>query len=216
MGVYYFLMAIQTPVRTEYLPQAAADIAFLLPRRKFTREEYSRLVESGILGENERVELIEGDIIQMAPVNPEHVTETLGLYERIRRLFGKGYLVRIQSPLSLGESEPEPDIAVVRGKLIDYRHTHPTTAVLVIEVAHTSLQYDREVKTGVYAKANIPEYWIIDLEHRRLEVYREPIESADAPFGYTYRLRLVLQPGDTIAPLEKPNHPIKVARLFVV
>ncbi|MEN3002433.1 MAG: Uma2 family endonuclease [Armatimonadota bacterium] len=196
--------------------QGMAEEWILLPRRKFTCEEYHRLAEIGILREDERVELIEGDIIQMVPVSPEHVTATLGLYEVVRRLFGKGYLVRIQSPLALGASEPEPDIAVVRGRLADYKHAHPTTAVLVIEVAQTSLQYDREVKASVYAKANIPEYWIVNLQSRRLEVYREPIESPDAPFGYTYRLRLLLNPEDTVAPLEKPDRSIRVARLFVV
>ncbi len=210
------MMVAPIQLLAERTPQTAERAEPLLPRRKFTREEYYRLIENGILREDEHVELIEGDIIQMVPASPEHVTQTLGLYEQIRRLFGKGYLVRIQSPLSLGESEPEPDIAVVRGKLSDYRHAHPTNAVLVIEVAQTSLRYDREVKASIYAKANIPEYWIIDMEHRHLEVYREPMESPDALFGSTYRLRLLLRPDDTIAPLEKPNRPIKVARLFVV
>lgn len=176
------MMASPVPISTERQQQMeAADLA--LPRRKFTREEYHRLVESGILREDERVELIEGDIVQMAPVRPEHVAETLGLYEVMKRLFGKGYLVRLQSPLTLGESEPEPDIAIVRGKLTDFKHAHPTTALLVLEVAHTSLQYDREVKASLYAKANIPEYWIVDLESRHLEVYREPIQYPDSPFG---------------------------------
>jgi Uma2 family endonuclease len=187
-----------------------------LPRRKFTREEFHRLVGSGILREEERVELIEGDIVPMAPSTHEHATQTLGLYERVRRLFGKGYHVRIQSPLALGESEPVPDIAVVKGKLTDYKHAHPTSAVLIIEVAQSSLPYDRTVKTSLYAKAGIPEYWIINLEHRQLEVYREPIESPDSLFGYTYRLRLLLQPNDTLAPLEKPTRIVRVAHLFML
>ena len=141
-----------------------------LPRCKFTREEYHRLAESGILREEERVELIEGDIVPMVPIGPEHATQTLGLYERVRRLFGKGYHVRIQCPLALGESEPVPDVAVVKGELTDYQHAHPTHAVLVIEVAPSSLSYDRTVKRSLYAKGNIPEYWIIDVEHRQLEV----------------------------------------------
>jgi len=190
--------------------------AATLPRRKFTREEYHRLVQSGILREDERVELIEGDIVPMAPISPEHATQTLGLYERVRRLFGRGYHVRIQCPLALGESEPVPDIAVVKGELTDYKHAHPTHAVLVIEVAQSSLSYDHTVKTSLYAKGDISEYWIIDLEHRQLEVYREPIESPDSLFGYTYRLRLLLQPSDTIAPLEKPTRIVRVAHLLTL
>jgi Uma2 family endonuclease len=104
----------------------------------------------------------------------------------------------------------------VKGKPADYKHAHPTYAVLVIEVAHSSLPYDRTVKTSLYAKAGIPEYWIVDIEHRQLEVYREPIESPDSAFGYTYRVRMLLQPSDTIAPLARPNRTVRVGRLFIV
>jgi Uma2 family endonuclease len=196
--------------------KASELAAATLPRRKFTREEYHRLAQSGILREEERTELIEGDILLIPPASPAHAAQTTVLHGRVHRLFGKDYHVRVQCPLALGESEPVPDIAVVKGKLTDYLHAHPTHAVLVIEVAHSSLQYDRTVKTSLYAKAGIPEYWIVDLEHRQLEVYREPIPSPDSLFGYTYRLRMLLQPSDTIAPLERPNRTVRVGRLFVV
>jgi len=150
------------------------------------------------------------------PASPAHAAQTTVLHGRVHRLFGKGYHVRVQCPLALGESEPVPDIAVVKGKLTDYLHAHPTHAVLVIEVAQSSLSYDRAVKTSLYAKAGIPEYWILDLEHRQLEVYREPIPSPDSLFGYTYRLRMLLQPSDTVAPLERPNRTVRVGRLFLI
>jgi Uma2 family endonuclease len=200
----------------EVLVGKASESAATLPRRKFTREEYSRMAEAGILREDERTELIEGEIVTIPPASPEHAAQTMALYERVRGLFGRGYHVRVQSPLAFGESEPMPDLAVVKGKPADYKHAHPTHAVLVIEVAHSSLPYDRTVKTSLYAKAGIPEYWIVDLEHRQLEVYREPIESPDSAFGYTYRVRLLLQPSDTIAPLARPNRTVRVGRLFVV
>ena len=174
------------------------------------------MAEAGILREDERTELIEGEIVTIPPASPEHAAQTMALYERVRGLFGRGYHVRVQSPLAFGESEPMPDLAVVKGKPADYKHAHPTYAVLVIEVAQSSLPYDRTVKTSLYAKAGIPEYWIVDLEHRQLEVYREPIESPDSAFGYTYRVRLLLQPSDTIAPLARPNRTVRVGRLFVV
>lgn len=187
-----------------------------LPRRKFTREEYHKLAELGILREDERVELIEGEIIQMAPASPEHVAETHSLYDRVRKLFGKSYTVRMQAPLALGDSEPEPDIAVVQGAARDYLHAHPTHAVLVIEIAQSGLEYDREVKSSLYAKAGIPEYWLIDLQNRRLEVYREPAESPEARFGYQYQTRMTLTGKDSIAPLARPERTIRVARLFAV
>ena len=174
------------------------------------------MAEAGILREEERTELIEGEIVTIPPASPEHAAQTMALYERVRGLFGRGYHVRVQSPLAFGESEPMPDLAVVKGKPADYKHAHPTHAVLVIEVAHSSLPYDRTVKTSLYAKAGIPEYWIVDIEHRQLEVYREPVESPNSVFGYTYRLRMQLQPSDTIAPLERPNRSVRVGRLFVV
>lgn len=208
-------MVLRRRSRTKPLTPRGGGMSSL-PRRKFTREEYHKLAELGVLGEDEQVELIEGEIIQMAAAEPEHVAEAHGLYDRIRRLFGKGYCVRMQAPLALSDSEPEPDIAVVPGAQADYLHSHPTTAVLVIEIAQTSLQYDREVKSSLYAKASIPEYWIVDLENRRLEVYRDPAESPQAAFGYAYRVRFVLQPSDTIAPLAKPERTIRVARLFLV
>ena len=194
----------------------ASELAATLPRRKFTREEYYRMAEAGILREEERTELIEGEIVTIPPASPEHAAQTMALYERVRGLFGRGYHVRVQSPLAFGESEPMPDLAVVKGKPADYKHAHPTHAVLVIEVAHSSLPYDRTVKTSLYAKAGIPEYWIVDIEHRQLEVYREPIESPDSAFGYTYRVRMLLQPSDTIAPLARPNRTVRVGRLFIV
>ena len=200
----------------EVLVGKASESAATLPRRKFTREEYYRMAEAGILREDERTELIEGEIVTIPPASPEHAAQTMALYERVRGLFGRGYHVRVQSPLAFGESEPMPDLAVVKGKPADYKHAHPTYAVLVIEVAQSSLPYDRTVKTSLYAKAGIPEYWIVDLEHRQLEVYREPIESPDSAFGYTYRVRLLLQPSDTIAPLARPNRTVRVGRLFVV
>ena len=200
----------------EVLVGKASELAATLPRRKFTREEYYRMAEAGILREEERTELIEGEIVTIPPASPEHAAQTMALYERVRGLFGRGYHVRVQSPLAFGESEPMPDLAVVKGKPADYKHAHPTYAVLVIEVAQSSLPYDRTVKTSLYAKAGIPEYWIVDLEHRQLEVYREPIESPDSAFGYTYRVRMLLQPSDTIAPLERPNRTVRVGRLFIV
>ncbi len=203
-------------VSTTRVASRAARIWRAIPRRKFTREEYRRLAAAGILHEDERVELIEGEIVQMTPIGPEHVAATHSLYDYLRRIFGKGYTVRMQAPLTLGASEPQPDLAVVAGDPRDYAHAHPTHALLIIEVAQSSLPYDREVKSSLYARAGIPDYWVLDLDHRRLEVYRDPMESPDAPFGYAYRTRLVLGERESIAPLARPERRLRVQRLLTL
>ena len=168
------------------------------------------MAEAGIPREDERTQLIEDDIMPIPPASPEHAAQTMALYERVRGLFGRGYHGRIQSPPASGESEPMPDLAVVKGKPADYKHAHPTCAVLVIEIARSGLLYDRMVKTSLYAKAGVPEYWIVDLEHRQLEVYHEPMGSPDSVFGYTYRVRMLLQPSDTIAPPKRSSRTVRV------
>jgi len=182
-----------------------------IPRRRFTREEYYRLAEIGFF-QGERVELIEGEIVKMSPISPFHGEVLTLLAERLWQLFGEGYRVRVQLPLSLGDSEPEPDIAVVPGKAGDYVHAHPTTALLVVEVAQTSLEYDREVKAPLYARAGIPEYWIVNLDGQCIEVYRDP-----APMGesYGYRSRRIYLKGEQIAPLQKPEGSVNVDELLL-
>lgn len=105
--------------------------------------------------------------------------------------------------------EAEPDVAVVPGKPGDYRDAHPKTAVLVVEVAQSSLEYDRQVKGLVYAGANIPEYWLVNLEERCVEVYRDPAPEIG------YRWRRIYTPGETLSCLQKPDSPINVSDLLV-
>ena len=182
-----------------------------IPRRRFTREEYYRLAEIGFF-QGERVELIEGEIVKMSPISPLHGEVVTLLAERLWQLFGEGYRVRVQLPLSLGDSEPEPDIAVVPGKVGDYVHAHPTTALLVVEVAQTSLEYDREVKAPLYARGGIPEYWIVNLDGHCIEVYRDPAPMGE---GYGYRSRRIYMMGEPIAPLQKPESAVKVDELLL-
>ena len=182
-----------------------------IPRRRFTREEYYRLAEIGFF-QGERVELIEGEIVKMSPISPLHGEVLTLLAERLWQLFGEGYRVRVQLPLSLGDSEPEPDIAVVPGKAGDYVHAHPTTALLVVEVAQTSLEYDREVKAPLYARAGIPEYWIVNLDGQCIEVYRDPAPMGE---GFGYRSRRIYLKGESLAPLQKPEGAVKVDELLL-
>ncbi len=177
-------------------------------RRRFTPEEYHRMAEIGLF-DGERVELIEGEIVRMSPIGPAHTVCTHNVFSCLQQLLGDVFFVRMQSPLSLGDSEPEPDVAVVPGKPGDYRDAHPSTAVLVVEVAQSSLEYDRQVKGLLYARAGIPEYWLVNLEDRCVEVYRDP----DAQIGY--RSRRIYKSGEALTCLQKPDSPISVDELLV-
>lgn len=178
------------------------------PVRRWTRDEYYRMAEAGILRPEDRVELIDGEILTMAPQKSPHATAMQLAQEALREAFGAGFVVRPQLPLVLDElNEPEPDLAVVRGEPRDYRDAHPTTALLVVEVAESSLGFDRGVKSRLYAHAGIPEYWIVDLAGGALEVLRSPA-------GGEYRERRVLHHGASIAPLARPDTPIAVADLL--
>lgn len=178
--------------------------------RRWTRAEYDRLIALGLLGEDERVQLVEGEILEMSPQSAPHMAAIRLVEEALRAAFGPGFDVRVQGPLALGpDSEPEPDVAVVRGGPRDYRDHHPTgqDAVLVVEVADASLRFDRERKGKVYAAARVPEYWVVNLESRVLEVYREPEQGR-------YTSCLVYGPGDAVAPLFSPRAHIAVADLL--
>ncbi|MCS7066372.1 MAG: Uma2 family endonuclease [Fimbriimonadales bacterium] len=185
-----------------------------LPRYRFSREQYYRMAQMGLF-EGKRVELIAGEIVEMTPVGPEHFAISDQVQEVFKRAFGKGYWVRFQGPLALGESEPEPDVAVVKGRRADYRTNHPESAVLVVEVADTSLEYDRTYKMSLYAQAGIPEYWIVNLRDQQVEVYREPAPMEGTVFGFGYKVREIRTPGEAICPLAKPDIAIKVEELLL-
>ncbi|MBM3237413.1 Uma2 family endonuclease [Candidatus Poribacteria bacterium] len=174
--------------------------------RQWTREEYMKMAELGVLAPGERVELIEGEVIQMSPQNSPHTTAVILVAEALRTAFGQGYVIRTQAPLALSEiSEPEPDVAVVSGMPRAYRDAHPTTALLIVEVSDTTLTYDRGWKASLYAKAGIEDYWIVNLVHQRLEVYRNPVLMPEQPFGYGYRNVALYMAADSVAPLAAPQ-----------
>lgn len=182
-------------------------------RRKFTREEYHWLVRHGFF-RDEQVELIDGEIIQMPPAGPEHSSAKSRALMAFMHLPTGSYHVRIDDPLVLGEHEPVPDVAVVPGSPNDYLHAHPTTALLVVEIADSSLEYDRTVKGSLYASAGIPEYWIVNLVEQRLEVYREPSSPAlGTPFNALYRSMRLYSPEESVSPLFAPDVSVRVGEL---
>jgi Uma2 family endonuclease len=183
--------------------------------RLWTREEYYKMAEEGIFQPGERVELIAGRIITMVPQDSPHYTAIDLAKEELRKVFAAGYVVRVQGPLDLGLiSQPEPDVAVVRGTIRDYAKAHPNTALLVVEVAESSLVYDRGIKASLYASAGIPDYWVLNLVDRRLEVSRDPIVMPDQPHGYGYRTCTQYLATDAVTPLAGGTGKVAVADLL--
>lgn len=136
-------------------------------------EEYDALVEAGLL-DGERVELVEGALVEVAPTSPEHSASVQEVARALRRQLPKGWDVREEKPLRVPPgSEPEPDVAVVRDQ--DYRGEHPSTALLVVEVARGSIELDLTAKPRVYAAAGVTEYWVVDLGSRAVHIHRGPV-----------------------------------------
>jgi Uma2 family endonuclease len=157
--------------------------------KRFTVQDYHRLVEMGFWGENERIELIRGELIQMAAKGTAHETCITRLMRVLFPLVAEQATLRCQSPISLADSEPEPDVTIARNQAEDYLHGHPGPAdiLLVIEVADSSLTYDREVKLPLYAEVGITDYWLFNLLEGYLEAYSQPTEIRPGQFGYQHR-----------------------------
>lgn len=181
---------------------------------QWSRREYARMAEVGFFTDK-RVELIEGQIIVLSPMGSMHATAVALVAKALESIFSTDGVVRWQMPFVAGEySEPEPDIAVVTGTIRDYRDQHPSHALLLVEVADTSLTYDRETKASLYARAGVAEYWIINLVDQCVEVYRQPHYDAQAPFDFSYAPPSILVVGDQLAPLARPEAIIAVADLL--
>jgi len=184
-------------------------------RRRWTRKEYRKLDELGILPEDEPVELIDGQLIVAEPKGRPHVTAVALTADALRRAFGAGWYVFQQDPIALDdESEPEPDVVVVPGGPRDYLADHPARPALIVEVAETSLLFDRHHKGSLYARAGLPDYWLVNLVDRRLEVYRRPATDPAADFGWRYLDVRALAPGAAVTPLALPDARIAVADLL--
>ncbi len=140
--------------------------------KRFTKEEFYKLGELGFA--SERSELIHGEIIEMPAIGPEHADITNLLIALIAKRLPEGWLLRCDSPLDLGDSQPQPDIALVRGTREMYRHAHPKTADLIIEVAQSSRDYDLKTKSALYAQAGVQEYVVIDVASQKLFIHGDP------------------------------------------
>ncbi len=188
-------------------------MAVPIERRLFTAEEYQRMAEAGILGEDDRVELIEGEIVQMSPIGPRHANRVNRLARLFLDRFGDLAEISIQNPVRLSSrSEPEPDFALLRPERErdqPYEVAHPTPAdtLLAVEVADHSLRYDLGRKARVYARHGVAELWVLDLRNGRLVVYRDP-----TPRGYA--TSRILTRGESISPLAFPEIALAVDEIL--
>jgi Uma2 family endonuclease len=183
---------------------ATMILATTMPRYRFTIADYELMGQAGILNEDDRVELIDGEIIGMSPIGPRHALCVMVLTRLLARNAPDDLLIGVQNPVRLpGNSEPQPDLAVVRhGR---YGHALPTgtDVLLVIEVSDSTLAYDRDVKFPLYAAAGIPEAWLVDLATGRIERHTEPGTTG-------YRAIIRAERGDTIASTTVPALAIAV------
>ncbi len=194
-------------VRPERMPHTNGARA-----RRFTRGEYERMASHGIIAPEERVELVDGEIVVMSPEGSRHATVVDLITDAARASFTTGHVVRTQHPLTVDpDGEPEPDVAVVVGCRDDYLAKHPTTAVLVVEVAETSLTHDRR-KAATYARAGVPDYWIANLVEGVIEVHRRPIVTADGEWSYAVVEQV--KAGESVRPLALPNVEWRVTDLL--
>lgn len=166
--------------------------------KRWTVEEFEQLGEAGAFS-NGRVELIEGEIVEMPPQRAPHAYAIIRASALLQRVFGNGFTVRCQVPIVLAEvSELEPDLAVVAGDpLARVPLEHPGSALLIVDISESTLTYDRTRKANLYAKAGVPEYWIVNLVDRVLEVRSDPSAGV-------FKSVRVLRPGESVSPLAAP------------
>ena len=160
-------------------------------------DRYHKMIQRGLLTTNDRLELFEGMLIKKMTVNPPHAFVTQTIDKLFARLFSDNLFVIAQDPITMQDSEPEPDVFVVRGKRRDFVQTHPgpEDVALLVEVSDSTLQQDRTWKKRIYAQAGIPVYWIVNLPDRQIEVYTEPLNVFPDP---TYRHQVTYWENDMI------------------
>jgi Uma2 family endonuclease len=182
--------------------------------RRWTRAEYDRLVGLGVFDEDERIELLDGQLMVREPQGSRHGVAIELADSVLRAALGPGWRVRVQLPIALDEgSEPEPDLSVVAGDPRESRHRHPSRPALIIEVAESTLALDRDIKGPLFARAGVPEYWIVNLVSETIEVHRDP-EPEPATGMWRYASVRVLHAAGEATLLAAPAVRIRVADLL--
>lgn len=183
-----------------------------ITKRRFTAEDYQRMGRAGILSEDDRVELIDGDIVVMTPIGPRHCAAVDRATRAMVVLTGDRAIVRVQGSVRLDfYNEPEPDLVLLRPTPDFYASAHPGPAdiLLIVEIADSSIDYDRKVKAPIYARLGIREYWLADLNENLLSCYREPRDGV-------YHSVQQFRRGETVAPQSLPDCSIAVDVLLAV
>ena len=184
------------------------DLA-LKPRHRWTVAEYHRMAEVGLLNEDSRVELIDGEIIEMALIGSQHSGKVNRFISLFSKAFSNRAIISAQNPIVMGGyGEPQPDITILRWREDFYEQAHPHAedVLLIVEISDSTLHYDRDVKVPLYARNGIPEVWLLDVQNRQLEIYREPINGI-------YQQRDCRRTGQ-LAPILCPDASIDLAELF--
>ncbi len=179
-------------------------------RRRFTVDEYLKMVETGILNEDDRVELLDGEIVEMTPIGRSHAVSVAALNRALVTGIGSRAVVWCQGPIRLSAlSQPEPDLALLRLRPVSYRDAdaEPRDVLLLIEVSDSSIRRDRELKLPLYARAGIQEYWIVGIQEGSVEVYTSPSASS---YVSVQRFRR----GDVVSPSAFPDLRIGVDEIF--
>jgi Uma2 family endonuclease len=184
--------------------------------RRWTRAEYDHLVDLGVFQPGERIELLDGELVVREPQGSRHAAAVRLVVDTLRGALGDAWRIDSQFPFALDDvSEPEPDVAVVPHDPKHYREGHPSHAVLIVEVAESSYRIDHGYKAGLYARAGLAEYWIVDLAHETLEVHRAPEASSEAVHGWRYGSVEKLGKSAAVTPLVAPGVAIPVADLLL-
>jgi len=185
----------------------ATTVVPLSKTRRWTRVEYERLIELGVFQPGERLELLDGLLVVREPHGSRHAAAIRRVLAALRRALGDAWQIDSQLPIALdADSEPEPDVAVVPHERGAYRDAHPSRPALIVEVADS--------KASLYARARVPEYWIVDLVHDAIDVHREPEPAPGVSHGWRYRSVETLRVPAAVTPLVTPDHPIPVADLL--
>ncbi len=181
-----------------------------IDQKLFTREDYHRMVKAGVLAEDEKVELISGNIITMSPIGIKHLATVNRFTWIFKKMLSDDYILSIQNPVCINDySEPEPDIAVLNYKknFYDNKKPTPTDIPLIIEVSDTTLEKDQELKMPLYAKAGIAESWVVDLNNSKIFVFTDPSLKG-------YLTKRLYFPGDQIEVSSIPDLTIPVTDIF--
>ena len=182
---------------------------------RLTRVEYDRLIAQGAFHPDKRLELLDGRLLVREPQGSRHAVAIELALGCLQRAFGPSWRVRVQLPVALdADSEPEPDLSVVPGDPRASASAHPADPVLIVEVADASLAFDRHHKGGLYARARVPDFWIVNLVDRQVEVHRAPIIASRSAFGWRYDQRETFGSEAFVSPLAAPTSAIAIADLL--